>query len=138
MTTALWCLLGFAGWTLALVVVGIGMPRVAKVLAGQAKANDFKADEPHGSERYRRTMRAHMNCVENLPIFASVVLVGTVAGVRAPDFGMLAVVLLAARVVQSSIHISSGSVAAVNARFMFFLVQLVCMAAMVVEIARYA
>ncbi len=137
MTTALWSLLGFAGWTLALVIVGIGGPRVGAVLAGRAKSNAFKADEPHGSARYRRTMRAHMNCVENLPIFASVVLVGTVIGVHNPAFDMLALAVLLARVVQSSVHISSGSVSAVNVRFTFFLIQLVCVISMGVVIARH-
>lgn len=137
MTTALWCLLGFAGWTLALVILGVVSPRTQQVLAGRAKSNEFKADEPHGSERYRRTVRAHMNCVENLPVFASVVLVGTLVGVHAPAFGLLAVGCLAARVLQSSIHISSGSVSAVNARFTFYLVQVVCMVAMGVMIVRH-
>ncbi len=137
MTLPLWCLLGFAGWTLLLVVVGIGAPRVTQVLAGKAKPDAFPADQPHGSPRYRRTMRAHMNCVENLPIFASVVIVGVLAGVSEPAFGMLAAVVLAARVVQSTIHIASGSNAAINARFTFFLAQIACVVAMAVVIARH-
>ena len=72
MYTPLFCLLGFVLWTAVIAFVGIVVPRVASVLAGTAPPEGWPADVPHGSERYRRTMRAHLNCVENLPLFASV------------------------------------------------------------------
>ena len=84
------------------------------------------ADVPQGSERYRRTMRAHVNCVENLPIFAALVLLGRAIALDSATFEMLAVIVVPARVLQSSIHIASGSNRAVLARFWCFAVQFVC------------
>ncbi len=126
MTVPLTCLLAFAAWTLALVVFPIGAIRIPKVLLGRAKANDFPADEPHGSPAYGRVLRAHLNCVENLPVFGAVVVVAHLAGVGSPIFDRLALVYIAARVLQSIVHISSGSALAVTTRFHFFLAQIVC------------
>src|SRR5688500_4234378 len=73
-TPSLYSLLGFVVWTLLVVMGGIGLPRISAVLARRAPPKSFVEDVPHGSERYRRTMRAHANCVENLPVFAALVL----------------------------------------------------------------
>jgi uncharacterized MAPEG superfamily protein len=135
MTTPLWCLLGFVVWTLVLLL-GLGFSRVGAVLSGQKKANEFPSGVPHGGDAYWRLNRAHMNCVENLPLFASVVLVATVAGVKAPLLDTLARVYLGARIGQSVTHVSSGGVMAVNVRFTFFLVQVGCLIGFLVTIAR--
>ena len=135
MTTPLWCLLGFVVWTLV-ILVGIAGVRVGKVLSGQAAANDFPSGVPHGSDAYWRLNRAHMNCLENLPIFAAVVLTATIAGIKAPVLDTLARVCLAARVGQSVTHVASGSVMAVNVRFTFFLVQLGCLVGFLLTIWR--
>jgi len=135
MTTPLWCLLGFVAWTLVLLTF-IGVARVSKVLAGRAKATDFPAGVPHGSDPYWRLNRAHLNCLENLPMFASVVLIATVVGLRQPILDTLARVILGARIGQSLAHLSSGGELAVNVRFAFFLTQLVCLVGFMVVIAR--
>ena len=123
---SLWSLLGFVVWTLLIVLVGIGAPRVTAVLSRKAAPKSFVADVPHGSERYRRTMRAHANCVENLPIFATLVLLARVVALESATFETLAVIVLPARILQSSIHIAGGSNRAVLARFWCFAVQFVC------------
>jgi uncharacterized MAPEG superfamily protein len=110
-----------------LLLLGVGFSRVGEVLSGKKKANEFPSGVPHGGDAYWRLNRAHMNCVENLPLFASVVLVATVAGVKAPLLDTLARVYLGARIGQSVTHVSSGSVMAVNVRFTFFLVQMGCL-----------
>ncbi len=130
MTVPLWCLLGFAAWTL-LLVVAVAAARVMQVVAGEKRPDEFTAGVPHGGDAYWRLNRAHLNCVENLPLFASVVTVGTFAGITWPLFGTLAQVYLGARIVQSVIHISSGSVLAVNTRFAAFLVQIFCLGRMI-------
>lgn len=135
MTVPLWCLLGFAAWSLLLVSFGIGAWRVAQVLVGGAKPNAFPADVPHGPDWYRRLIRAHANCVENLPVFGAVVLVGHVTGLTDGTFATLAQVYLGARVLQSLTHISSGRSLVVNIRFTFFLVQLACVGWMMVLVA---
>ncbi len=134
----LWCLLGFVAWVVLILIVGIGAVRVGAVLAGKARPNAFPSDVPHGSEGYRRTMRAHANCVENLPLFASLVLTASVLQVQTPLLDTLSVVFLTARIAQSVTHISSGRSLAVNIRFTFFVVQLTCYGFMLREIIRHA
>jgi uncharacterized MAPEG superfamily protein len=121
-----WALLGFTVWTIALVIGGIGATRIKLVLTKQARANSFDPRVPHGSERYQRSMRAHLNCVENLPIFAALVLLGTAHSMTDWHFQTAALAVLPARVLQSSVHIASGRNRAVLARFVFFSVQLIC------------
>lgn len=134
MTTPLYCLLGFAAWTLLLAVSAILTHRVPEVLRGRAASNDFPADTPHGPGWYRRLLRAHANCVENLPVFAAVVLVAAVAGVTDATMDRLAQAYLAARVLQSLSHVASGSAFAVNARFTFFVAQIICVGWMIVHL----
>jgi uncharacterized MAPEG superfamily protein len=132
---SLWSLLGFVLWTILVLMAGIGLPRVHAVLARRAPPNAFQADVPHGSERYRRTMRAHLNCVENLPLFAALVLTARAIALESPSFEALALMVLPARVAQSALHVASGTNRAVMARFYFFSAQLACMIGMAVLIA---
>lgn len=126
MTVGLYCLLGFGLWTILIVVLGIGRIRLTQVLVGEAKATDFPADVAHGSPGYRRILRAHANCVENLPLFGAVTLTAAITGRHGGMFDTLPIVYLGARVCQSTTHIASGSAMAINVRFSFFVVQLVC------------
>ena len=121
-----WALLGFAVWTVALVVGGIGVTRIVQVVTKQARPTSFNPSVPHGSERYQRSMRAHLNCVENLPVFAALVLLGSVHDMNSSEFQMAAFAVLPARVLQSAVHIWSGRNRAVLMRFVFFAVQLAC------------
>jgi uncharacterized MAPEG superfamily protein len=132
-----WALLGFAAWTLLLVVVTIGAPRLLAIARKQAKPSSFNPAVPHGSERYQRCMRAHANCVENLPTFAALVLLGGSLGVTGSGFQLAAFCVLPARILQSVSHISSGRNRAILARFGFFCVQLACFAIMVVSLLRH-
>ena len=66
-------LLGFAGWTVLTLFGSIGVYRWSRILTGRATISEWRADAPQGSERYQRAMRAHMNCVENLPVYAAIV-----------------------------------------------------------------
>lgn len=130
MTLSHWALLGFVAWTLLLVVVGIGAPRFSALLKKQARPNSFNPAVPHGSERYQRTLRAHMNCVENLPLFAALVILGGVLAIPGDLFQLVAFAVFPARVLQSVVHIASGRNRAVVVRFLFFAIQLICFALM--------
>jgi uncharacterized MAPEG superfamily protein len=136
MSLPLWCLLGFAAWGM-LVLYGIGVQRMGAVRAGKLKPNEFTAGVPHGGDAYWRWNRVHLNVCENLPFFGAIVLVGTVAGVDSAGFHWLPVVVLGARVVQSIIHLSSGSNRAVLFRFTAFGIQQLAMVGMIVEIVRH-
>jgi hypothetical protein len=115
----------YALWAIVLVVM-IAADRALLVMGGKAAITDFPSGTKHGSDSYWRINRAHLNTLENLPIFAALVLAGWVAGLDTATFNMLAVVVVVARVVQSLIHISSGSALAINFRFLALLVQIVC------------
>jgi uncharacterized MAPEG superfamily protein len=125
----------YALWAVALVLM-VAADRILQVIRGDAKANSFTAGVPHGNESYWRINRAHLNTVENLPVFAAIVLSGWVVGMETLTFNRLAVTVLVARILQSTIHIASGSVPAVNLRFAAYAVQIVCevwMAALVLH-----
>jgi len=128
-------LVGFACWAI-LLVLALGTWRTVLIMRGKARANSFTSGTPHGTDAYWRINRAHLNTVENLPIFATIVLSGWVVGQETATFNHLAVIVIAARIVQSLIHIASGSAIAVTFRFLAFAVQLVCeiwMAALVMH-----
>ncbi len=137
MLLSYWALLGFAFWTLSIVVGTIGVPRLVAIARKEAKPSSFNPSVPHGSERYQRSMRAHANCVENLPVFASLVLLGGALGLTGSTFQIAAFIVLPARVVQSVAQIASGRNRAVLVRFTFFSVQLVCFAILLVLLVRH-
>jgi uncharacterized MAPEG superfamily protein len=97
--------------------------RSALVLKRAVASNAFVPDNANLSPFMQRLARVHANCLEGLPIFGGLLLVAVVSG-HAAITGPLAYVLLAARVLQSSVHLASLSVAAVNVRFTFFAVQM--------------
>ncbi|MGH6965056.1 MAG: MAPEG family protein [Phenylobacterium sp.] len=133
MTLSLWMLLAFAGWTLLVLLVGVGVYRWSLILSGRAELRSFPGDTPHGSPAYRRAVRAHANCIENLPVFAAIILCAEVANLAPPHMGSLAVATVAARVVQTSIHMALPETnATIGVRFSFFTVQVLAMAAMAV------
>lgn len=135
MTTPQWALLAFALWTLLLLAGTVGVYRWRKILSGQARANEFPADHPHGEDWYRRAMRAHANCVENLPVFAALVLLLYVRGLDTALLDNLALAVVTGRVMQSLVHVAlTETPAAVMVRFVFFFIQIAAMAWIGVEI----
>ena len=126
MSVPVWCLLGFALWTILVLLIGVGIQRWSRILTGRAQLTDFPADEPHGAPFYRRAMRAHANCVENLPLFGAVVFAAEMANAASPTIDALAITALGARLVQTLVHWASGANAAIFVRFLFFATQLVC------------
>lgn len=124
MSIPVWAVLAFATWTIAILMLGVGMYRWSLILTGKAELKSFPGDEPHGSPLYRRVVRAHANCIENLPVFAAIVLAEQAAGVHSTTLDVLSVGVVAARVGQTSAHLASGSNAAIAVRFTFLCVQL--------------
>lgn len=122
MSPTLQSLLGFVTWTLFLLVL-MEVMRARLVVAGHVPANGFNPENSKLSPFMQRLARAHANCLEGLALFGALMLVAVVAGKSALT-DPLAYVLLGARIVQSSIHLASTSVAAVNARFAAFAVQM--------------
>ena len=77
-------LLGFVAWTLIILSVGVGGYRWALILSGRAPVACWRADAPQGADWYQCVMRAHMNCVENLPVYGAIV--GAADGRRRAEF----------------------------------------------------
>jgi uncharacterized membrane protein YecN with MAPEG domain len=135
MATLHWVLLAFAGWTLSILLFGVGVARWSRILSGRAALTDFPADQPHGSPRYRRILRAHANAVENLPVFTAIVVVATIANALTPLMNTLGLVLIAGRVCQTLVHVLfTETNRTIGLRFGFFVVQIAAMIWMGIEI----
>ena len=129
-------LLGFAAWTLLTLFGSIGVYRWSRILTGRASMAEWRADLAQGSDWYQRAMRAHMNCVENLPVYAAIVVALVATGLQSAVVDRLAVTMLAARIGQTMVHIALPLTnAATGLRFALFLTQALCMITMVVVIA---
>ena len=122
MNPTLTALTGFVAWSLCLLVL-MELIRTKLVLTKAIPANGFNPDNSNLSPFMQRLARAHANCVEGLPIFGGLMLIALVSG-RAAVTDPLAYVLLAARILQSLIHLSSLSALAVTLRFSAFAVQM--------------
>jgi uncharacterized MAPEG superfamily protein len=133
MTPTALALLGFALWTILLVVT-LGFYRTGLVFGGKKKSNEFK---PSGEDLegfgYRAT-RAHANCYENLPV-AGAVLLFAIATNQTAITDPLAFAFLGARVLQSLTHLASTSRIAVLLRFAFFIVQIVILVFWILALA---
>ena len=112
----------FIAWALALLVL-MEVLRSHLVLTGRVPSNGFTPDNAGLSSFMQRLARAHANCVESLPLFGGLLLLALATGQQAVT-DPLAPWLVLARVAQSTIHLMSLSVLAVNARFAAFAVQM--------------
>lgn len=113
----------FIAWTLILLLL-MEASRSFLVIGRKKQSNEFKPDNANLSPFMQRLARAHANCLEGFPIFGGLLLVAIVTG-RHDLTDPLAYWLVAARVAQSTVHLMSLSVLAVNVRFAFFVVQMV-------------
>jgi len=136
MTIPVLVLLAFAVWTLLTLFGSVGVYRWSRILTGRASIAEWRADLPQGSEWYQRAMRAHMNCVENLPVYAAIVVALVATSVQSLAIDGLAVTMLAARIGQTVTHIVMPPTnAAATLRFALFFLQASCIIAMGVIIA---
>jgi uncharacterized MAPEG superfamily protein len=119
-------LLGFAAWTALLLIATVGVYRWSRILTGAARIASFRADQIEGAGWYQRGTRAHANCIENLPVFGAIVLALLVGDVGGTLVDGLSIAILAARIVQSLVHVCFVQTdAVVSVRFGFFSIQLV-------------
>jgi uncharacterized MAPEG superfamily protein len=126
MTVPLWALLGFAVWTVVLLITTVGVYRWSRILTGRVQIREFPGDQVEGEDWYKRAMRAHANCVENLPVFGALVLTLYASGIRDSLVDGIAVGVLVARMIQSLIHVCFVQTnVVVTLRFTFFFFQLI-------------
>jgi len=137
MTFPLWMLLGFALWTATVLVLAIGTYRFSQIFTGRAGMASFPADGRNGADWYQRAMRAHANCVENLPLFTVVVFALYAARISSPATDAMAAIALGARVCQSLVHIATVQTdRVVTVRFSLFFAQLLCFAGIAAVVIR--
>ena len=122
MTPTLTAFTGFIAWSLFLLVLMEAI-RSKLVLTGAVPANGFRPDNSNLSPFMQRLARAHANCVEGLPLIGGLMLVAVLAG-KSEVTDPLAFTFLGARILQSVLHLSSLSPAAVTLRFTAFAVQM--------------
>lgn len=115
-------LTGFVAWSLLLLVLMEAI-RSKLVLTKAVPPNGFKPDNSNLSPFMQRLARAHANCIEGLPVFGGLMLIAVVTG-RTSITDPLAYAFLAARILQSVIHLSSLSALAVTLRFSAFALQM--------------
>lgn len=121
---SLQALIGFAAWTLLLAVLVL-LYRGARIVGG-ARADSWTRGAPKLEDPplVTRITHAHLNCLENLPIFAVLVLSAAALGKGAVT-DPYAPWVLYARVVQSTIHLIGVNHWLVTLRAVFWVVQLV-------------
>lgn len=102
--TGITALLLFAAWTLVLMFTYVGY-RVALVLAMKKPANSWGRDDKTDDPGFIvRAKHAHLNALENLPVFAAIVL-AAVALDKTPVVDQVAAWVLYARLAQSIVHL---------------------------------
>jgi uncharacterized membrane protein YecN with MAPEG domain len=112
----------YAMWAV-LLVLRLGVARTIAMRRDKRAVNTFR---PTGdTEQLDAFSRAHMNTVENLPIFAVVYMSALWVDAAAP-IALLGWAILGARVIQSLAHQASRSAAAVQVRAAMQAVQLLC------------
>ena len=121
--TAIQALLGFAAWT-AVLVFGVFLYRGLRFVTGSPINSWPRGAKPaNDAGVIKRLEDAHANCLENLPIFAVIVL-GAAAMGRLDTIAALAPWVLYARIGQSLTHLTGTGQLHVLVRATFWAVQL--------------
>lgn len=109
MSAAICTLLAFTALTLGLAFVYVGY-RTLITVTGKSPANSWSRSGPTWEDPawVTRFHHAHLNCLENLPVYAAIVLAASLLG-NIEMLEGLACWYLIARVVQSAIHVISTS-----------------------------
>lgn len=121
MSASAFALLAYVSWTL-LLVASIVVTRSWLTVTGARAANSFSPSGDDIGPFSGRLCRAHANCYESFAWVGGVLIVALLTDNAAITDG-LAFWMIAARVGQSLVHLTSISAMAVTVRFGFFLIQ---------------
>ncbi|MDD3764987.1 MAG: MAPEG family protein [Nevskiales bacterium] len=114
-------LLGFAAWTLALIALVVGW-RGLEIVRGKPANSWGRGNAIESPSLVKRAEHAHLNALENLPIFAVIVLVAQVIGKSAVVDAVAAWVLYA-RIAQGVTHLIGVTHILVLIRATFYAIQ---------------
>ena len=119
---AITALLFFAAWTLALMLTYV-FYRTGLVMTGAKRADSWTRGRPTEDPGFIvRAQHAHMNCVENLPVFAAIVLAAYALARPGVADGAGPYVLWA-RLAQSTVHLIGVNHVLVFVRGTLFTIQ---------------
>lgn len=121
--TSMQALLGFTAWTLLLVLVIFSWRGIEIVLKGKKADSWTRGKDTESPGLIRRIEHAHANCLENLPLFAVIVLAASAMSKSAVT-DHWAMYVLYARIAQSVTHMIGVSHWLVMLRATFWSVQL--------------
>lgn len=131
--TGLEALMYYVLWMIALLLINIGH-RIPLVLMGKTAADTWtRGNKVDDAGIIVRAGHAHLNCLENLPLFAAVVLTAVALG-KAEIVNDLAAYVIYARVAQSVVHLIGTSFLLVLARATFFVIQVALVAYMAFQL----
>jgi uncharacterized MAPEG superfamily protein len=134
--TAFTAVLVYAVWTLLLPIVYAGTIRVPMIAAGRKTADHWERGKPSDDPAVLMRMKnAHLNCTENFPIFAAVVVMAALLG-RTPAVDSIAAYVLYARVVQTVAHVTGTSLPLIAIRGAFYFFQVVLILYMIWKLLR--
>ncbi len=120
MTIPLWTLAAFVAWTLFVLLLLLAA-RVHHLSQGGSTSDFGRPDE---TKLIWRLFRVHSNCIENLPLFAGVVLIISLRDVGSTAIDTLSITYFLARLSHSIVHIFGWDP---RIRFAFLLFQIVCL-----------
>lgn len=121
MNATILALSAYIAWTM-LLIFAIAIYRTSSNKKNKRTSLKFDPSGSDVSDFGQRLTRAHANCYESSVFIVGPMMLALATGSAAITNG-LALIVLAARVLQSLIHIASVSNAAITARFVVFLVQ---------------
>jgi uncharacterized MAPEG superfamily protein len=131
--TGITALLLFALWTLIMMFTSRGY-RLSQFITFKKPVNAYPRgivnDDP---AFFVRAEHAHLNCLENLPIFAAIVLAAAAIG-QSSVVDAVGVYVLLARVAQSVTHLIGTTVTLVWVRATFFFVQAILFVTMTLQL----
>lgn len=125
MTVSVQALLLFTGWAFLLVVTVFAYRGMALLTGTPITSWPRGSKNPNDPGFIQRVADAHANTMENLPIFAVLVLAAQAVG-KPEVTASLAMYVVYARLGQSLVHILGVNTPLVLARATFWTVQLVC------------
>ncbi len=123
--TAFTAVLLYAAWTLLLPIVYAGSIRIPAIVSGRRRADHWERGRPNDDPPLlARAKNAHLNCIENFPVFAAVVIVAALLG-RTAVADLLAPYVLYARIAQTAMHLAGTSLPLIALRGLFYFAQVV-------------
>jgi uncharacterized MAPEG superfamily protein len=136
MNASILALIGYVAWTIALVLSVVSY-RLIQMATGTPADSWARSKAPNDPDVIQRITHAHLNCLENLPLYGGVVLAAAAMS-RLAVIDPLAGWFLAARIAQSIVHVIQVSHWMVLVRGTFWTVQMLLLIYWIVVLVRVA